>query len=232
MSHPHVTVERSQCGYLRVLLARPDRRNALDAGMVRVLLNAFIDDPAAPVLLGSTDPQIFCSGADLTLSTADRAAVSDLLYQCYEIMITRPGPVVAVIAGPAVGGGAQLAAAADLRVAGPHARLRWTGPADLDLAVGAWILPSLVGRGAAMELLLTGRWVEAAEAHTRGLVNWLDDEPDKLADQIAKSLLARKAGYAGDGKMIASGGYLLDRLQAERAANRVAWARALSRDSR
>ena len=121
-------------------------------------------DGDAVVLLGSTDPRVFCAGADLSLPMADRAAVSDLLYECYEHMITRPGPVIAVVGGPAVGGGAQLATAADLRIAGPGARLRWAGPAGAGLAVGAWILPDLVGRGMAMELCLTGRWVDAAEA--------------------------------------------------------------------
>lgn len=60
-----------------------------------------------------------------------------LVYNCCETIITRPGPVIAVLTGPAVGGGAQLAAASDLRIAGPAARLRWTGPPGLDLAVGA-----------------------------------------------------------------------------------------------
>jgi enoyl-CoA hydratase len=230
MSHPHVVVERSGAGYLRVLLARPDRRNALDAGMVQALVDTVGGEPAAPVVLGSTDPRAFCSGADLTLPASDAAAVSDLLYQCYEALITRPGPVIAAIAGPAVGGGAQLAAAADLRVAGPQARLRWTGPPGLGLAVGAWILPSLVGRGTAAELALTGRWIEAAEALNRGLVNWLDEEPARLADEIAESLLDRGAGQPGRIKTVISSGDLLDRLRAERAANQAVWEQLLARD--
>ena len=125
---------------------------------------AFAAEPAAPILLDSTDPGVFCAGADLTVSDAERAEISDLLYQCYEVMITRPGPVIAVVSGPAVGGGAQLAGAADLRVAGPDASFRWTGPPGRALAVGAWLLPSLVGRGLALELTMTGRWVDAAEA--------------------------------------------------------------------
>src|ERR1700733_3533215 len=105
--------------YLRVRLARPERRNALDAGMTRALLDVVRADPAVPVLLESTDPAAFCAGADLTVPDHERAEVSDLLYQCYEAMVTRPGPVIAVVGGPAVGGGAQLAGAADLRIAGP-----------------------------------------------------------------------------------------------------------------
>src|SRR6266851_2882230 len=137
MPHPHVVVERSAADYLRLLLSRPDRRNALDPGMVRALLEAFGAEPEALVLLGSTDPRAFCAGADLVISDAQRTEVSDLLYQCYEVMITRPGPVIAVIRGAAVGGGAQLATAAGLRVAaaGPGRPWRRDG-ADNDRPLG------------------------------------------------------------------------------------------------
>jgi enoyl-CoA hydratase len=210
-------------GYLRVRLARPECRNALDAGMTRALLDIVRADPAIPVLLESTDPAAFCSGADLTVPDRERAEVSDLLYQCYEAMVTRPGPVIAVVEGPAVGGGAQLAGAADLRIAGPRGRFRWVGPPGRDLAVGAWLLPDLIGRGAALELALTGRWVEAAEAQQLGLANLVVDEPGKVAAKLVRGLLARGTGAAGNVKLIASAGGLLERLRAEREANRAAW---------
>jgi enoyl-CoA hydratase len=230
MPHPHVLVEHGPTGCLRLLLSRPDRRNALDPGMVRAMLDAFRADPTALVLLGSTDPLSFCAGADLAIPDARRSEVSDLLYECYEVMITRPGPVIAVIRGPAVGGGAQLATAADLRIASPEARLRWAGPPGRELSVGAWLLPDLVGRGAALELTLTGRWVESAEALRLGLLHRVDDEPEQVAAALAETLLARGAGTMGNVKIVASAGGLLDRLHAERAANRAAWARGLRSD--
>jgi enoyl-CoA hydratase/carnithine racemase len=195
--------------------------------MVVALTEAMRADADAVVLLGSTDPGVFCAGADLSLPMADRAAVSDLLYECYEHMITRPGPVIAVVGGPAVGGGAQLATAADLRIAGPGARLRWAGPAGAGLAVGAWILPDLVGRGVALEICLTGRWVDAAEALTLGLVHRVDDDPDRTAAGLAETLVA--SGPLGPGriKTVASAGGLLDRLRTERQVNRAAFAQAL-----
>ena len=210
-------------GFLSVRLDRPERRNALDAGMTRALLDIFRADPAVPVLLGSTSPGAFCAGADLSVPDSERALVSDLLYECYEVMITRSGPVVAVVEGPAVGGGAQLAGAADLRIAGPRARFRWTGPPGRDLAVGAWLLPGLIGRGAALELILTGRWVDAGEALRLGLVNRVEDEPGKVAAELAGDLMARGARVAGPVKRIASAGGLRDMLRAEREANRAAW---------
>jgi enoyl-CoA hydratase/carnithine racemase len=227
MPHANVVAARSSAGYLRLLLSRPDQRNALVPGMVVALTEAMRADANAVVQLGSTDPTVFCAGADLSLPMADRAAVSDLLYECYEHMITRPGPVIAVVGGPAVGGGAQLAAAADLRIAGPGARLRWAGPAGAGLAVGAWILPDLIGRGAALEICMTGRWVDAAQALTLGLVHRVDDDPDQVAASLAETLVA--GGPLGPGriKTVASAGGLLDRLRTERQVNRAAFDHAL-----
>ena len=223
MPHPNVVAKRSTSGYLQLLLSRRDQRNALVPGMVVALTEAMQADGDAVVLLGSTDPRMFCAGADLSLPMADRAAVSDLLYECYEHMITRPGPVIAVVGGPAVGGGAQLATAADLRIAGPGARLRWGGPVGAGLAVGAWILPDLIGRGAALDLCLTGRWVDAAEALALGLVNRVEDDPERVAAGIAEALAG--AGPRGPGriKTVAAAGGLLDRLRTERSVNRAAF---------
>jgi enoyl-CoA hydratase/carnithine racemase len=92
--------------------------------------------------------------------------------------------------------------------------------------VGAWLLPDLVGRAAAMDLVLTGRWVEAAEALALGLVNRVCEDPEPAAAQIAADLAGRGAG-AGVKAVMAAGG-LLDRMRAERAVNRSAWTRVLA----
>ena len=226
MPHPHLTVETSPAGYRWLRLARPERRNALDVSLLRAVTDELAADPGGPVLLASADPQVFCAGADLTISDAERAAVSDLVYDCCEIIVTRPGPVITVLTGAAVGGGAQLAAASDLRIASPAARLRFTGPPGLSLSVGAWLLPDLVGRGPAMELTLTGRWVDAAEALAIGLVNEVCDDPGTVAAAIAARLAGRGTGGSGVKTVMAAGG-LLDRMEAERVANRAAWSRRL-----
>jgi enoyl-CoA hydratase/carnithine racemase len=243
MPHPHLIVEHSPAGYRWLRLARPERRNALDVDLTVAVRDAIAADPEMPVLLGSADPQVFCAGADLSISDAERSVISDLIYDCCETMITRPGPVISVITGAAVGGGAQLAAASDLRIAGPGARLRWIGPRQgtlrwigprqgtgpgPDLAVGAWLLPDLVGRGTAMDLVLTGRWVEAAEALALGLVNRITEDPERDAGQIAAELATRPGpggGAAAGVKAVMAADGLLDRLRAEREVNRAAWAR-------
>src|SRR5580693_882376 len=148
--HPQLLVEDHPAGYRWLRLNRPERRNALDPGLMAAVRDALAAEPGTLAVLASTDPQVFSAGADLTISDAERAVVSDLVYDCCQTIVTRPGQVIAVITGAAVGGGAQLAAAADFRIAGPGARLRWIGPKNppgLDLAVGAWVLPDLAARG-------------------------------------------------------------------------------------
>jgi enoyl-CoA hydratase len=228
VTHPRLRAERSPRGFRRLLLASPQRHNPLDAALARALRDAFAEDPGELVVLGSTSQDVFCAGADMTIGEVERAEVSGLLYECLEVMITRPGPVIAAVCGPAVAGGAQLATAADLRIAGPAARFRWIGPPGRDLAVGAWVLPDLVGRGRAAELVMTGRWVGAAEALALGLVNRVEPEPLPAAEELAAGLAEGSPGTLARIKMITATGGLLDRLHAEQRANQEAWAQALA----
>jgi enoyl-CoA hydratase/carnithine racemase len=230
VTHPRLRAERSPRGFWRLILTCPERHNPLDAALARALRDAFAENHGELVVLGSTGRDVFCAGADMTVSETERAEVSGLLYECLEIMITRPGPVIAAVAGPAVAGGAQLATAADLRIAGPAARFRWIGPPGRDLAVGAWVLPDLVGRGRAAELAMTGRWVDAAEALALGLVNQVEPEPLAVAEELAAELAVGGAGSLARIKTITATGGLVDRLHAEQRANQDAWAKALAAD--
>jgi enoyl-CoA hydratase len=218
-----LVLERSD-DYIRLKLNRPDRRNALTESTVLALLSALDSAPDLPVVLGSTDPSIFSAGADLTVSNSERARLSDLLYQCYERMITRPGPVIAVITGPAVGGGAQLASAADLRISGPAAKFRWVGPGH-GLAVGAWILPSLVGRSAALDLLLSSRWLTSEEAYRLGFTG-LNDDPWAAAARTVAHIGSLDRGAVARIKSISASEGLLQRLSEERMGNQP-WAGAV-----
>jgi enoyl-CoA hydratase len=208
---------------LRLRLNRPERLNAVNMLLVRALLSAFDSIDARAVVLGSSTPQAFCSGADLDLEDAERAEVSDLLYELYEKMVRLPVPIIVVIDGHAVGAGVQLAVAGDLRLAGPQAKMRVAGPGH-GLAVAAWGLPSLVGRGRALDLCLTMRAVGAEEASSMGLVDRIEEDPGGAAVELASDLARLDPAAVGRVKRVvteASG--CLDALREERSSNRAAW---------
>jgi enoyl-CoA hydratase/carnithine racemase len=213
-------------GVLRLRLNRPERRNALDRALVEALLDAFATCGCRAVVLSSTDAAIFCAGADTSLPDTERAEVSELLYELYGRMLAFPAPIVAAVGGHAVGGGAQLAIASDLRVAGPRASFRFPGPGH-GLAVGAWGLPSLVGRGRALDLCLTMRDVDAQEALELGLVERLADEPEGVSVELAAAIAALDPQAAARVKRIARAD-LAAALAAEREANR-GWSGSLQR---
>ncbi len=219
-----LVLERSD-DCLRLKLNRPTRRNALTEHTVKALLAALDSTPTLPLILGSADPAVFCAGADLTVPDDERTRLSDLLYQCYERMITRPGLVIAVITGAAVGGGAQLASAADLRISGPGARFRWVGPGH-GLAVGAWILPSLIGRSAALDLLISSRWLEADEAYRLGFTG-LADDPWAAAARLITHIGTLDRNAVARIKSISAADGLLQRLADERMGNRSTWTGAV-----
>jgi enoyl-CoA hydratase len=215
--------DRPVPGVLRVRLDRPERRNALDRATLAALLDAFAAPDEPVVVLGSTSRAAFCAGADLRLADDERADVSDLLYELYGRMTSTDAIVVAALDGPAVGGGAQLAIAADLRVASPGASIRVAGPGH-GLAVAAWGLPSLVGRGRAMDLCLTMRAVEATEALAIGLVDRVAEDAAAAALELAVELAALDPAAAARVKQVAWGAArALEALEAERAGNRAAW---------
>ncbi|HJQ94403.1 MAG TPA: enoyl-CoA hydratase/isomerase family protein [Acidimicrobiia bacterium] len=168
-----------------VLLDRPERRNAIDMTTVVDLRRALESASEAVVVLGSTDPRSFSSGADLSVSNDARAAVSKGLYELYEQMRAVKQIIVAAASGHAVGGGAQLLLASDIRIAGPDLKIRFVGPGH-GLVVGAWGLASLVGRGRAMDLCLSMRPVDAAEALAIGLVDRVVADPLQGAIEYAR----------------------------------------------
>lgn len=182
-------VRRSQdrSGVPVVLLDRPERLNALNMEVIEGIAEAL--HSAGPCLvLGSTDSRSFSSGADLTLADPERAALSDALYRLYMEMRRSDTVIVAAANGHALGGGAQLLIACDIRVVGPDTTIRFIG-AGHGLVVGAWGLPSLVGRGRATELCLSTRPVGADEALRIGLVDRVASDPLEEALTLASSLL-------------------------------------------
>lgn len=168
-----MTVTRSHVGAVCVLTLDRDARNALDSRTLASLLDALADaveSPGARTVVIAGGPA-FSVGADLRedLDEAGQVRRFELFGQVFEAVATCPLPTVAAIAGHCIGGGAEIAAACDLRVADSTATFRFPGAA-MGVPVGAAKLVSLVGLGHARDLLLTTRTIDAAQAQRIGLI--------------------------------------------------------------
>ena len=161
-----------------VTIDRPERRNAVDRPAADALAAAFREadrDPGTSVAVLTGAGGAFCAGADLkAVAAGDPPRVApDGDGPMGPTRLRLSKPVLAAIEGPAVAGGLELALWCDLRVAAEGATLgvlnRRFGVPLIDL--GTIRLPRIVGHGRAMDLLLTGRAVGAAEALAMGLVN-------------------------------------------------------------
>jgi enoyl-CoA hydratase len=212
-------------GYERVGAAavmtidRPERRNAIDAAAAEAFregLKEFEADEGARVLvLTGAGGQAFCAGADLKAMDLD---VDHPDGPMGPTRLTPAKPAIAAVDGWCLAGGVELALWCDLRIATPQSTFglferRWGVPL---VDGGTQRLPRVVGMGRALELILTGRPVEAEEAHRIGLVNELV-EPGKqleraleLAERLAafpqETMLAdRRAAIEGFGQPLAEG---------------------------
>ncbi|MEJ7585619.1 MAG: crotonase/enoyl-CoA hydratase family protein [Acidimicrobiales bacterium] len=154
-----------------IRIGRPHRRNAIDSATAERLhdeLVAFDADDSARVAVLTGDEQAFCAGADLV--DLPRLRPSGPLGPT-RLQLTKPA--IAAVEGWCVAGGVELAAWCDLRVAGDGARFgclerRWGVPL---IDGGTYRLPRIVGLGRALDLILTGREFDAAEALDLGFVN-------------------------------------------------------------
>jgi methylglutaconyl-CoA hydratase len=176
-----IRVERAD-GVGRIILARPEKRNALDLAAARELresLREFAADSAVRVVLLSAQGDDFCAGADLSalnaLLDADAATQlqdAEALGDVFRVMREMPQVVVAAVRGRALAGGAGLATACDIVIAHEDARFGYP-----EVRVGfvpamvMAILRRLVGEKRAFELVATGRQVSAREALELGLVS-------------------------------------------------------------
>ena len=153
-------------------------------------------DVRAVVIHGG--PKVFAAGADVkemaAWSYSDAAAETADLSDCFTAVAEIPQPTIAAVTGYALGGGLELAMCCDLRVCGDNARL---GQPEIMLGIipgagGTQRLPRLIGPSRAKELIFTGRYVDAAEAHRIGLVDQvvLPDDVLDSARELAQRLAA------------------------------------------
>jgi enoyl-CoA hydratase len=165
-----------------VTIDRHERRNALDpqhcTALRDALLEALAEDARCIVIVGAGTT--FCAGADLDVVYGDEFRTA--LYSLLTTMTEAPVPLVASVNGPAIGAGAQLAIACDLRVASVTARFA-IPTARNGLSVDPWTirrLALLAGGGPARAILLGCETVDARAAHSCGLVERLGDHDDAL----------------------------------------------------
>jgi enoyl-CoA hydratase/carnithine racemase len=178
-----------------VEMNRPDKRNAMDTalleGLVRRLKEVASDTGAsAAVITGAGGA--FSSGADLSESVSAQGAQRRmrLFAFVYEIVTGFSKPTVAAITGACVGGGAEVAAACDLRVGAPAAAIKFPG-AQFGIPVGTARLEALVGLSHAKDLLMTSRTFKGEEAFRIGFFNRLIEDEQTLeptAIELAASM--------------------------------------------
>ena len=185
----------AQGGVATITLHRPEARNALNLAMCEALVAAAqgMDDTVRLVFVRAAGP-VFCAGADLKERQGmGEAQVRDRrmkAFAAYGALEALPMPAIAVVEGPAVGSGCEIAAACDFVVATPEASFRI--PEAIRGTVGATQrLPRILGKRLAKDLMFTGRTLTAQEAERHGLVARLvakEDLESVLAD-IAKTVL-------------------------------------------
>jgi enoyl-CoA hydratase len=176
----NIVVEKSD-RIATITINRPDKLNALNAATIGELDRAFrdaaADDDVRGIVLTGAGEKAFVAGADIAelaqMGPIDGVAVSRLGQEAFRFLETMGKPVIAAVNGFALGGGMELALACHLRVASERAKF---GLPEVKLGIipgygGTVRLPRIVGRGRALELILTGEMIDAAEAHRIGLAN-------------------------------------------------------------
>ncbi|BDV41843.1 crotonase [Geotalea uraniireducens] len=203
MSPRNLLLETTE-GVVTVTINRPAALNALNREMLEELaavINELAADQAVRVIiLTGAGERAFVAGADIAVMREMAPAAARelaLLGQGVCRAIERcPKPVIAAVNGFALGGGCELALSCDIRLAAESARF---GQPEVNLGIipgfgGSQRLPRLVGRGRALELLLTGEMIDAQEAWRLGLVNRVVPAAELLAEVRG---LARKIAAKG-----------------------------------
>jgi enoyl-CoA hydratase len=191
MPYQHILFEAEESGIALITVNRPDKLNALSRAVVQELDDAFDlvareSEIRAAIVTGAGE-KAFVAGADINelavLSAVEASAYAADGQRAFRKLETSHKPAVAAVNGFALGGGLELAMSCTVRFASENAKL---GQPEVKLGIvpgfgGTQRLPRLVGRGRALELLLAGEPVTAAEAHRIGLVNAVVPQAELLA---------------------------------------------------
>ncbi len=208
---PLVRRDRDTRGVAILTLNRPQAFNALSEAMLAAMqreLDAIASDEAVRVVVLAAQGRAFCAGHDLKEMRAQPSLeyYRGLFAQCTRMMLTLrrlPVPVIARVQGIATAAGCQLVAQCDLAVASSGARFAVSG-VNLGLFCSTPSVPLSrnVARKAAFEMLVTGDFIDAAQAQARGLVNRVV-EPERLDAEIetlVASIVAKPRAVVAMGK--------------------------------
>jgi enoyl-CoA hydratase len=190
MPYSHILFETDDAGIALITVNRPDKRNALSIPLILELKDAFNRVAAdagirASILTGAGD-KAFVAGADINeleqLSSSGARDYALRGQETFRLLETLGKPVVAAVNGYALGGGLELAMACTVRFAAENAQF---GQPEVKLGLipgfgATQRLPRLVGRGRALEMLLSGEPASAAEAYRIGLVNAVTPQAELL----------------------------------------------------
>jgi cyclohexa-1,5-dienecarbonyl-CoA hydratase len=190
---------RLDAGVAYMTLDRPEH-NLLNETMLRELAEGieFVGSREdIKIIVLASACKVFCGGIEIGEYTSQRVfQMLDAFHAAFAAMVDVAKPVICVVNGPAIGGGAELAAFGDLVIATPKARF-----AQPEITIGMFpplastILPYLVGPKTALELVLTGEPVTAERALELGLVNRL--VPETQLETAVKDLVTRMTGHSG-----------------------------------
>ncbi|MFE5396061.1 enoyl-CoA hydratase/isomerase family protein [Streptomyces sp. NPDC056568] len=195
-----------------VVVHHPAKRNAMTAAMWRALpplLDALADDPAVRALVLTGEGATFCAGADISTLRESAEEAQGLAVRAEEALASFPKPTLAAVRGHCVGGGAQLAAACDLRFAEETALFGVT-PAKLGVVYPASStrrLVSLTGPATTKYLLFSGELIDARRALRTGLVDEVLPEGGlgERVDRFARLLVSRSQLTQAAAKEFANG---------------------------
>ena len=194
MSQPDAVRYKRRGSAALITIDRQHRRNAVDGPTAAALHDAYVrfaEDAGARVLVLTGAGEVsFCAGADLKATDTFVERLSSAEGPMGFTRLTPPKPTIAAISGFCLAGGLELALWCDLRIATETATLgyperRWGVPL---IDGGTQRLPRIVGLGRALDLILTGRIVDAREAHAIGLVTELHGRPLNRALEYAEAL--------------------------------------------
>ncbi len=209
---PYV-IRNDRKGVTTLTLNRGDKFNPLSEEMLAALqaeVDAIAKDPAVRVVVLAAQGKAFCAGHDLKQMRASPSAAyyKKLFDQCSKLMLAiqqMPQPVIARVQGIATAAGCQLVAMCDLAVASSEAKFAVSGVNyGLFCSTPSVGLSRNIGRKQAMEMLLTGEFIDAQTAMERGLINRVvgSDALDEAIAKLTASILAKPAVAIAMGKQL------------------------------